>query len=174
MSMVNGQITVPYMCLSTMLKFEIPSGNGTIPTEGDANPSEDTAFEDDPVNPSEPSNESTDSEDTSGPTENSGTEEWDDSDGDGIPDVVEEELGTDPNESDTDGNGLDDLKELENGNDATNDDTDRDGVQDGADTDKNRNNNSDWLIFEGNYNGYFELWSYNGNRLPDSKCHCHR
>ena len=22
-------------------------------------------------------------------------------------------------------------------------------------TDKNRNNNSDWLIFEGNYNGYF-------------------
>lgn len=44
----------------------------------------------------------------------SGEEDDEDSDGDGIPDVMESELlGTDPNEKDTDGDGWNDLVELQ-------------------------------------------------------------
>ncbi|MDN4480332.1 hypothetical protein [Demequina muriae] len=39
-------------------------------------------------------------------------DEWRDSDGDGLPDVKEAEVGTDPQSADTDGDGLDDLFEL--------------------------------------------------------------
>ena len=39
-------------------------------------------------------------------------DEWHDSDGDGLPDVKEAEIGTDPQRRDSDGDGLDDLFEL--------------------------------------------------------------
>ena len=42
-----------------------------------------------------------------------------DSDGDNIPDELEEELGTDPNNSDTDGDGIDDGEELSEGSNPT-------------------------------------------------------
>ncbi len=38
-----------------------------------------------------------------------------DSDNDGMPDLVEKEIGTDPNKADTDGDGFNDLQELKNG-----------------------------------------------------------
>lgn len=43
-----------------------------------------------------------------------------DSDGDGIPDVVEEQLGSDPLNPDTDGDGFDDFMEVSNGYDPLN------------------------------------------------------
>ena len=54
-----------------------------------------------------------------------------DSDGDGLMDGEELELGTDPIESDTDGDGVSDGKELELGIDPVESDTDGDGVSDG-------------------------------------------
>jgi len=42
-----------------------------------------------------------------------------DSDGDGLTDAEEEELGSDPNEADTDGDGWDDLEEVEGNTDPT-------------------------------------------------------
>ncbi|TDT18452.1 concanavalin A-like lectin/glucanase superfamily protein [Ilumatobacter fluminis] len=50
-----------------------------------------------------------------------------DSDGDGVPDDEEQELGTDPLEQDTDGDGLDDDEEIQIGTDPLRDDTDGDG-----------------------------------------------
>lgn len=55
-----------------------------------------------------------------------------DSDGDGIPDDIEQQLGTDPNDEDTDGDGLTDGEELELGLDPLNPDTDGGGVPDGV------------------------------------------
>lgn len=56
-----------------------------------------------------------------------------DSDGDGVPDVREAEIGTDPNRADTDGDGLNDAIELDVlGTDPTRSDTDGDGLPDGA------------------------------------------
>jgi hypothetical protein len=54
-----------------------------------------------------------------------------DSDGDGLSDEREEELGTDPTVADTDGDGLDDGAELDNGTDPTVADTDGDALRDG-------------------------------------------
>ena len=54
-----------------------------------------------------------------------------DSDGDGIPDDLELELGTDPNNPDTDGDGIDDAFEFYYGTDPLNPDTDGDGFTDG-------------------------------------------
>ncbi len=54
-----------------------------------------------------------------------------DSDGDGISDADELELGTDPLNPDTDGDGLNDGDELAAGTDPLNPDTDGDGVSDG-------------------------------------------
>jgi hypothetical protein len=57
----------------------------------------------------------------------------DDSDGDGLTDVREDELGTDPLKPDTDGDGLDDGTEVNvTGTDPLNPDTDGDGLTDGA------------------------------------------
>jgi len=53
-----------------------------------------------------------------------------DADGDGLSDVEESELGTDPNESDTDGDGIADGEEGDLGTDPTNADTDGDGYSD--------------------------------------------
>jgi len=54
-----------------------------------------------------------------------------DSDGDGLTDKEEEELGLDPNSSDSDGDGLSDADEIEAGSDPLNGDTDADGLSDG-------------------------------------------
>lgn len=56
-----------------------------------------------------------------------------DSDGDGLTDAEEEDLGTDPQNPDTDGDGLPDGAELAVGTDPRNPDTDGDGHLDGAD-----------------------------------------
>ena len=54
-----------------------------------------------------------------------------DSDGDGIPDVQESELGTDPTKSDSDEDGLSDQEEITAGTEPDNADTDGDGLSDG-------------------------------------------
>ncbi|MCB9699020.1 MAG: FG-GAP repeat protein [Alphaproteobacteria bacterium] len=54
-------------------------------------------------------------------------------DGDGLLDLVEAQLGTDPAAADTDGDGLSDLAEIVGATDPTNADTDGDGVADGSD-----------------------------------------
>ena len=156
-------------CTVPSIKLDLPTENGDIGSET-PNQTEDTAIDDDTGNQSNPSEDPDEPNDPDEPddTDEPWEEEWEDSDGDGIPDEVEEEIGTDPNESDTDGDGLDDLEELENGTDPTNEDTDGDGVPDGSDSNDNSENNdpnsSDWLMFEGSYNGYFELWPYHGNQ----------
>jgi hypothetical protein len=53
-----------------------------------------------------------------------------DTDGDGLTDKEEEELGTDPELTDTDGDGLSDLEERDLGTDGTQYDTDGDGYSD--------------------------------------------
>ena len=58
-----------------------------------------------------------------------------DSDNDGIPDIVEEEQGTDPENSDSDGDGIDDNTEADNGTDPSNPDSDGDGIDDGTESD---------------------------------------
>ncbi|HUF39611.1 MAG TPA: protein kinase [Anaerolineales bacterium] len=54
-----------------------------------------------------------------------------DSDGDGLTDVEEQRLGTDPFNQDTDGDGLSDFEEVQTGTDPLNPDTDGDGLTDG-------------------------------------------
>lgn len=54
-----------------------------------------------------------------------------DSDGDGLSDAREAELGTDPNNPDSDGDGINDGDEVTLGTDPNNTDTDGDGVSDG-------------------------------------------
>ena len=54
-----------------------------------------------------------------------------DSDGDGLTDAEEEELGLDPENADSDGDGLDDAAEIAAGADPLNPDTDGDGLNDG-------------------------------------------
>jgi hypothetical protein len=58
-----------------------------------------------------------------------------DTDGDGLEDAKEVDLGTDPNNPDTDGDGLGDGKELEHNTDPNNPDTDGDGLEDGKEVD---------------------------------------
>ena len=53
-----------------------------------------------------------------------------DSDGDGVSDEDENDIGTDPNGTDTDGDGLDDGEELILGTDPLDPDTDGDGIND--------------------------------------------
>ncbi len=54
-----------------------------------------------------------------------------DSDGDGIPDYLEEEIGTNPNDPDSDGDGLNDMLELMIGYEPTLADSDGNGIFDG-------------------------------------------
>jgi uncharacterized membrane protein/type II secretory pathway pseudopilin PulG len=54
-----------------------------------------------------------------------------DTDGDGLTDTQEVELGTDPENPDSDGDGLLDGDEVQRGSDPTNPDTDGDGIPDG-------------------------------------------
>ncbi len=54
-----------------------------------------------------------------------------DTDGDGLTDVTEIKLGTDPTKTDSDGDGIIDGEEVANGTDPLNKDTDGDGLTDG-------------------------------------------
>jgi len=60
-----------------------------------------------------------------------------DTDGDGIADGVEIELGLDPSNPDTDGDGIADGLEIELGLDPSNPDTDGDGIADGLEAEPN-------------------------------------
>lgn len=62
-----------------------------------------------------------------------------DSDGDGIPDSVEVELGTDPNSPDSDNDGVNDSVETMIGLDPLSDDSDGDGLPDGREDDDGDN-----------------------------------
>ena len=70
----------------------------------------------------------------------------DDSDGDGIFDAEEQELGLDPNNDDSDGDGLNDDQELEFGTDPTDADSDDDGVVDGQERLWSEDSDQDGLI----------------------------
>ena len=59
-----------------------------------------------------------------------------DSDDDGLSDLREEELGTDPNVADTDGDGLSDGGEVSLGTDPLDPDTDGDGMSDGEEVEQ--------------------------------------
>ena len=54
-----------------------------------------------------------------------------DTDGDGLSDAEEAELGTDPEEADSDDDGLTDGEEIDLGTDPLDEDTDSDGMSDG-------------------------------------------
>ncbi len=103
-----------------------------------------------------------------------------DSDGDGLTDKEEEELGLDPENADSDGDGLDDADEIEQGADPLNPDTDGDGLNDGDEiaygTDPNNVDSDDDTYRDGDevnegsdpadeddriYEGY---WPYNANK----------
>ena len=56
----------------------------------------------------------------------------DDDDNDGIPDADEATHGTDPKNPDTDGDGVKDGQEVKDGTDPTDPDTDKDGISDGG------------------------------------------
>ena len=60
-----------------------------------------------------------------------------DTDGDGISDAEEAELGTDPEDDDSDGDGISDSEELDLGTDPTEVDSDGDGYHDNWEVDEN-------------------------------------
>jgi serine/threonine protein kinase len=66
-----------------------------------------------------------------------------DTDGDGLTDVRESELGTDPSKADTDGDGLTDQEEASLGTLPTNPDSDGDGLSDG---DERRYGSDPWVV----------------------------
>ena len=109
---------------------------GTTSTSGDCD-------DDDPLNAST-LDEACDGQDNDcdgdvdeGFTDTDGDEVLDcldeDDDDDGLPDVDEEDLGTDPLDPDSDGDGMDDGTEVEVGADPLEPDTDGDGIEDGPD-----------------------------------------
>ena len=67
-----------------------------------------------------------------------------DTDGDGLSDERERELGTDPEQADTDGDGLPDGEELERETDPSAADTDGDGVPDGEELERGLNPLEAW------------------------------
>ncbi len=84
-----------------------------------------------------------------------------DSDGDGMKDGWEVNIGLDPNNSDTDGDGVDDGTETREGTDPTNTDTDGDGYDDGAEysADSDPLNPMSYALEEGDYRvGDCQLW----------------
>ncbi|WP_459194565.1 hypothetical protein [Halosimplex sp. J119] len=70
------------------------------------------------------------------PGEVNGTDPPLDSDGDGLTDPQEQEMGTDPFDPDTDGDGLEDGREQSLGTDPLDPDTDGDGVSDGKEIER--------------------------------------
>lgn len=76
-----------------------------------------------------------------------------DSDGDGLTDAEEAEIGTDPEDADSDGDGMKDAWEYNIGLDPMDPDTDDDGVDDGTETKEGTNplNPMSWAYREGDY-----------------------
>jgi|GEM_PF-627234 len=76
-----------------------------------------------------------------------------DSDGDGLTDAEEAELGTDPNDPDSDSDGIDDPDEVDQGTDPNNADSDGDGMTDGEEaangTDPNDTDSDDDGLTDG-------------------------
>ena len=79
-----------------------------------------------------------------------------DTDEDGLTDLEEEELGTDPENADSDGDGLSDSEELDEGTDPLVADTDADGYSDGEEYDLGTNPLYEYShVYTGGYNvGY--------------------
>ena len=75
-----------------------------------------------------------------------------DSDGDGLTNAEEEELGTDPDLADSDGDGIDDPDEIDMGTDPTNADSDEDGLDDGEEADYG----CDPLVADADGDGYLD------------------
>ena len=73
-----------------------------------------------------------------------------DSDGDGLTNAEEEELGLNPDSADTDGDGLNDAAEVELGTDGLDADTDDDGLSDGEEI----ANGADPLVVDTDGDGY--------------------
>lgn len=75
-----------------------------------------------------------------------------DSDGDGLTNAEEEELGTDPKDADSDGDGIDDPDEIDLGTDPTDADSDADGLEDGEEQDLG----TDPLVDDSDGDGYLD------------------
>lgn len=102
----------------------------------------------------------------SGTTEVTSTQETttttQDSDGDGLTDSREAELGTDPDKADTDGDGLNDAREVQEiGTDPTKADTDGDGIPDGEEVKKYDTNPLEEDSDEDGLNDRQEIHEYN-------------
>jgi len=99
-----------------------------------------------------------------------GQEELVDTDGDGINDLKEESLGTDPNNPDTDGDGLTDAEEVrETGTDPLNVDTDGDGYWDSWELDEGSDPlDEDSRIYEGGWPYNPDKDSYDAPNIDDA------
>jgi len=84
-----------------------------------------------------------------------------DSDEDGIPDLVEEFLGTDPHAADSDEDGLDDLQEFVHGTGPNNPDTDGDGLEDGYEVDDEEGSGTNPLDPDTDGDGYTDGYEVN-------------
>jgi thiol-disulfide isomerase/thioredoxin len=85
-----------------------------------------------------------------------------DSDGDGLSDAEEEELGSDPEKEDSDDDGLSDLEESEAGTDPTEPDSDGDGYSDFDELEEGSDpTDEDSRIYTGNWPYQPEKDSYN-------------
>jgi hypothetical protein len=89
-------------------------------------------------------------------------DENEDSDGDGLTNGEEAELGTDPELADTDGDGVDDKDEVDNGTDPTNDDSDGDGLTDGEEAELGTDPN----VADSDSDGYSDSEEVDGNTNP--------
>lgn len=98
---------LPFILLAAACKPVpyVPPPGGTVPTDGTLDPT-------DPTDPNE-----TDPTETTDP----GTDPNQDTDGDGLTDLEEQDLGTDPDDADSDGDGYDDGVEVDGNTDPTDD-----------------------------------------------------
>ena len=117
-----------------------PLDPASFPTEPQPAPQPDSPDSADSPDGSADQDDSPASVDTPDAPDTTIPQDRPDSDGDGLSDVAETTLGTDPNNPDTDGDGLSDGEEVtHHGTDPRVADTDGDGFSDGAEVDANTN-----------------------------------